>query len=215
MTKKSETTLSLYHYWRSSCSWRVRWALKHKEIPYKDIPINLLKNEQNSPEFLAVNPNGFVPALSANGMIFGESMAMLEWIEETYPHKPLMPQGSEERVRVRQICQMIASGIQPIQNLSVMRYYSSEPYQQAAWARHWIELGLTKVEALVTQYAGTYSVGGELSFADLCVVPQIYNALRFNVSLDAFPTLNRINNHCLTLPACQAAAPQNQPGATT
>lgn len=212
MKKTTAPDLVLYHYWRSSCSWRVRWALKHKEISYQDIPVNLLKNEQNHPAFLAVNPSGFVPALSVNGTIFGESMAMLEWIEETFPQKPLLPQSPIDKMRVRQICQMIASGIQPIQNLSVMRYHSPEAAQQAAWSRHWIELGLSKVEKLVAQHAGTYCVGGQLSFADLCLVPQIYNALRFNVSLDAFPTLRRINDHCLTLPACDAAAPQNSEG---
>ena len=211
----SKPALELFHYWRSSCSWRVRWALRHKGVAYQDRPINLLKNEQNSPEYLAVNPGGFLPALrTADGTVYGESMAILEWIEEVYPQNPLLPNSPTERARVRQICQMIASGTQPLQNLSVMRMHSADQAQQTAWSQHWIALGIAKVEKVIAPHAGTYSVGGNLTLADLCIVPQVYNALRFNISMDQFPTLKRINEHCLTLAACDAAAPHNQPGAS-
>jgi maleylacetoacetate isomerase len=210
----NSSDLTLYHYWRSSCSWRVRWALKHKGIPYEDIAVNLLQNEQNSPEFLAVNPGGYVPALKINGQVYGESLALLEWIEETYPANPLLPKSAADRMRVRQICQHIASGIQPIQNLSVMRRHSGDPAEQAKWAQHWIQTGLQKLEALVTPTAGTFCFGGELTLADLCLVPQVYNALRFNVDMTAFPIISRINQHCLSLPSCEASAPNNQKGAT-
>lgn len=207
--------LELFHYWRSSCSWRVRWALKHKGIAYQDRPISLLKNEHNSPEYLAVNPSGFLPALrTTDGTVYGESMAILEWIEDVFPHNPLLPNSPTERARVRQICQMIIAGTQPLQNLSVMRAYSSDQVQQQAWAQHWIAVGIAKVETVLASHAGTYSVGGSLTLADLCVVPQVYNALRFNIAMDQFPTLKRINDHCLTLEACEAAAPHNQPGAS-
>lgn len=206
--------LTLYHYWRSSCSWRVRWALAHKGVSYQDIPVNLLLNEQNSPDFLAVNPGGFVPAISINGSVFGESMAILEWIEETYPRNPLLPASSLDRMRVRQMCQLIISGIQPVQNLSVLRKHSSDPAAQSEWARHWITLGLQKLENLVAPHAGTYCYGGTLTLADICLVPQIYNANRFNVAMDQFPALSRVHQACLELPACQASAPQNQKGAT-
>jgi maleylacetoacetate isomerase len=206
--------ITLYHYWRSSCSWRVRWALAHKQIPYTDVPVNLLANEQNSPSYLAINPGGFVPAISYNGNVFGESLAIMEWLEETFAAKPLLPASATDRLRVRQICQMIVSGIQPIQNLSVMRRYSSEPSEQSSWARHWIGLGLEKLEKIVAPHAGTFCHGGQLTMADLCLVPQIYNANRFNVDLTPFPTLTRINHNCLQIAECQAAAPQNQKGAT-
>ena len=215
MKDQTSARLELFHYWRSSCSWRVRWALRHKGVAYQDRPINLLKNEQNSPEYLAVNPSGFLPALrTADGTVYGESMAILEWIEEMFPQNPLLPSSPAERARVRQICQMIIAGTQPLQNLSVMRMYSTDQADQQAWSQHWIALGLAKVETVVAQHAGTYSVGGELSLADLCVVPQVYNAIRFNIPMDQFPTLKRINDHCITLASCDAAAPHTQPGAS-
>ena len=206
--------ITLYHYWRSSCSWRVRWALLHKQVSYNDLPINLLANEQNSPAYLAVNPGGFVPAIYYQGMVFGESLAIMEWLEESFPANPLLPQNATDRLRVRQVCQMIVSGIQPIQNLSVMRRHSSDPSEQAAWAHYWIKAGLEKVETLLTPHAGTYCFGGQLTMADMCLVPQIYNANRFNVDLSAFPKISQINQNCLQLSDCQKAAPHNQKGAT-
>jgi maleylacetoacetate isomerase len=205
--------LALYHYWRSSCSWRVRWALIYKGIAYQDVAVNLLQNEQNSPAYLAKNPGGYVPAIDIAGQIFGESMAILEWIEETWPHNPLLPSSPTERLRARQISHLIVSGIQPVQNLGVMRKHSFDPSQQASWANYWISLGLQKLESLIAPIAGTYCLGGELSMADLCLVPQVYNALRFNVDLSSYPTISRINQHCLTLKSCIASAPQNQKGA--
>lgn len=213
--QNQQPALELFHYWRSSCSWRVRWALRHKGIAYHDRPINLLKNEQNSPDYLALNPSGFLPALrTADGTVYGESMAILEWIEEMFPHNPLLPNSPTERARVRQICQMIIAGTQPLQNLSVMRMYSKDLAEQQAWSQHWIALGIAKVEKIVAEHAGTYCMGGMLTWADLCIVPQVYNAIRFHISMDQFPTLNRINAHCLTLASCEASAPHNQPGAT-
>ena len=206
--------LTLYHYWRSSCSWRVRWALNHKGVRYNDVPVNLLQNEQNSPAFLAKNPGGYVPALDINGQIFGESMAMLEWIEETFQHNPLLPAAGLDRLRVRQICNLIVTGIQPIQNLGVMRKHSTDSHEQSTWAKYWITLGLDKLEALIAPHAGTYCVGGELTMADLCLVPQVYNANRFNVDMTRYPIISRINQHCLTLKCCIDSAPQNQTGAT-
>jgi maleylacetoacetate isomerase len=206
--------LTLYHYWRSSCSWRVRWALTHKGVKYDDVPINLLLNEHRSPDFLAKNPSGFVPALVINGESFGESMAILEWIEETFPHKPLLPQSPLDRMRVRQMCLMIISGTQPLQNLSVMRKHSSDPAAQAEWSRHWITLGLQNLENLLANHAGTFCFGGQLSLADICLVPQIFNANRFNVNMDAFPIIKGVHQNCLKLPECDASAPHNQKGAT-
>jgi len=108
---------------------------------------------------------------------------------------------------------MIASGIQPIQNLSVMRRHSSDPVAQSEWGHHWIQKGFDKLELVVSKTAGTYCFGGTLTFADICLVPQVFNANRFKVDMDQYPTLKRINAHCLTLKACDAAAPHNQPGA--
>lgn len=205
--------ITLYHYWRSSCSWRVRWALHHKNLKYVDVPINLLKDEQNSPNFRAKNPGGFVPAIGVNGQIFGESLAILEWLEETHPSPSLLPGSATDRMRIRQVCHQIVSGIQPIQNLSVLRQHSSDPAVQAAWAKHWILAGLAKVEQLISQHAGTYCFGGVVSMADLCLVPQVYNAVRFGIDMQQFPVVSRVNSNCLKLPACDASAPQHQQGA--
>lgn len=203
-------TLTLYHYWRSSCSWRVRWALRHKGVAFNSVPINILQNEHNSLAFLAKNPAGFLPALEWNGEVFGESMAMLEWIEDMWPRKPLLPASAKDRMRVRQLSLMIISGIQPVQNLSVLRKLSADPAQQSDWAKFWIERGLEKLEEIVSEHAGTYCFGGSLTFADLCLVPQIYNANRFQVSLEPFPVLKRVHANCAALPECIWAAPENQ-----
>lgn len=213
-TANSTNHLTLYHYWRSSCSWRVRWALKHKGVPYSEVIVNLLTGEQSDPAFLAKNPGGYVPALDINGEVFGESLAILEWIEETYPANPLLPKAPRDRLRVRQMCHLIVSGIQPLQNLAVMRRVSNDPAEQIKWAHDSIKSGLVKLEQLVAPYAGTYSFGGHVTLADLCLVPQVYNAARFQVDMTPFPTISRINKACLTLPACDAAAPHNQAGAT-
>lgn len=208
------TDITLYHYWRSSCSWRVRWAFLHKGVTYKDKPINLLAGEHTSPAFLAVNPSGYLPAIQVPEGTFGESMAIMEWIEETWPKKPLLPASPIDRMRVRQMCLSVIAGTQPIQNLSVMRKHSNNPQEQQAWAKHWISLGLEKLETLVRDHAGTYCFGGNLTMADLCLVPQMYNANRFGIDTAAFPTLHRINQTCLMNAECIKAAPQNQPGAT-
>lgn len=206
--------LTLYHYWRSSCSWRVRWALAHKNVPFNDIPINLLANEQNSPNYLALNPGGFVPAIEINGAVFGESMAILEWIEETHPSPPLLPASPLDRMRVRQLCHLIVSGIQPLQNLAVMRKHSNDPLTQAAWARYWINAGLEKLESITRTTSGSYSFGGEFTMADVCLMPQIYNAIRFNVDVSNFPNLHRVQTNCMKLSSYEKSAPHNQKGAT-
>jgi maleylacetoacetate isomerase len=182
----------------------------HKGIAFESRPVNLLAGEHLTSEFLAKNPSGFVPAIEINNQVFGESLAILEWIEETYPQNPLLPSSPTDRLLVRQICLMIASGIQPIQNLSVLRKLSSDPEVQASWAKHWIEVGLTKVEKIVSRHGGTYCLGGQLTFADLCVVPQMYNARRFNVDVRKFPTLMRIDANCRQLTNCHAASPDEQ-----
>jgi maleylacetoacetate isomerase len=204
----------LYHYWRSSCSWRVRWALIHKGVAYDEVAVNLLNGEQNSADFLAQNPQGYLPALKIGSTVYSESLAMLEWIEERYPARPLLPMSPEDRMRVRQISSFIISGIQPLQNLSVLKKISSDPNEQSTWARHWISSGLTKLEKILQSSAGTYCVGSQLTFADLCLIPQIYNANRFAVDLSELPIISRINAACLLRDDCQKASPMNQPGAS-
>jgi maleylacetoacetate isomerase len=175
--------------------------------------INLLLGEQKNSSYLAKNPTGYVPALEIDGVFYGESMAILEWIEETYSEKPLLPVAPLDRLRVRQLANMITSGIQPLQNLAVIKRHSSDTAEQAKWSNEWITNGLAKVETVLKTTARTYTCGETVTFADLCLIPQMYNALRFNVDISAFPIANRIYEHCLKLPDCESAAPHNQKGA--
>ncbi len=216
MSKSNESTksMTLYHYWRSSSSWRVRWGLKIKGISYHDVPVNLLADAQKSPDYLKVNPVGFVPAIEINGKCFGESLAILEWLEEAHPLPALLPKDPLERLLVRQLMLQIACNTQPIQNLSVMRRHSQDKDEQILWARHWITAGLAGYEQLLRNgNPGKFSFGDQLTFADLCLVPQIYNAVRFTINTDQWPLLHEIGERCLALPECRAAHPNKQPGA--
>lgn len=208
-------SLILYHYWRSSCSWRVRWVLAHKQISYQSVPINLLKNEQQSPEYLAKNPQGFVPCLEVDGRILCESPAIIEWLEESYPQMPLLPRDPWARAQAREIASIIATGIQPLQNLKAQRQHTSEPEAREAWARHWIETGMLLLENKLRDRSGLYCVGDDLSLADIFLIPQVYNALRYQVPMENFPRVSAIYQLCLSIPACEAAAPHRQEGATT
>lgn len=210
-------TLTLYHYWRSSCSWRVRWALAIKGLPYESVSVDLLKGEQQGSNYALQAPTQYVPCLVINGKPFGESLAIIEYLEDMYPNPALLPKDPEKKLTVRQLSHIIASGTQPIQNLSVMRLHSSQPEEQQAWARHWIRKGLEAYSRVLIAAGlkdGAYSLGNEITLADLCLVPQVYNAFRFQVPIKDLPRLEEIYNNCLNLPACEQAAPQNQPGAT-
>lgn len=206
---------SLYHYWRSSCSWRVRWALELKGVPYESVPVNLLQGEQMTPAYQAKNPSGFVPSVEVDGRFFGESLAILEWIEEAFPKPALLPKDPLDRMYVRQMALTIVSGIQPLQNLATLKYFAPDEAARKPHAQHWITRGLKTFETLVMKSGktGPYAYGDQPTFADLCLIPQIYNSLRFDVDLTPFPRSKAIYEHCLKTPACDKAAPQNQPGA--
>lgn len=206
--------VALYHYWRSSCSWRVRWGFQIKKVAYEDRVINLVAGDQNSLAYKTKYPNGYIPAIELDGKHFGESLAILEWLEEKYPMPALLPQNSTDRLFVRQLASAIVSGIQPLQNLAVLKYWSADPAKQTQFAAHWIQTGLEKFEKLLQQgNPGTFCFGSSPTFADLCLVPQAYNAKRYGLNIDQFPMIKRIMEHCLTLPECDKSAPHNQPGA--
>lgn len=205
--------ITLYHYWRSSCSWRVRWALAIKNINYQDVAINLLKNEQRSPTYLKLNPSGLVPTLDIDGMQLSESLAIIEYLEDRFSnHRPLLPQNRIERAKIREVANILMT-IQSVQNLRVLKKHSSDPVEQKNWAKWVIEEGLMAVEKKLQQSAGTFCFGGQVSMADLFLVPQVYNAHRFSVDMNKAPTCQRIYQYCLTTPECDKAAPHNQPGA--
>lgn len=201
------TSLILHHYWRSSCSWRVRWALEIKGAEFKCIPVNLLQNQQRSPEYRDLHPGGLVPTLVANGQILNESLAILEWIEENYKTPPLLPEDAFGRAKVRQLALTIAAGTQPLQNLQVLNSISTEAETRKDWARKWIDAGLTVYETIVKDCAGSFSFKDQVSFADLCLIPQCYNALRFDLDLSKYPTIERIHNICLDTESCKKSSP--------
>ena len=189
--------LRLYHYWRSSSSWRVRWALAHKGLPYEFIPVSLLNGESESPEHMARNPLGFVPVLEVtddhgNTRRLIESIAILEGLEETHPEPRLYPGDAWDRATIRSLVEIINADTQPLQNLPVQDLHSQDPEAKKTWARHWIIQGLTAFEKIASQTARAFSVGDALSAADLCLIPQVYNAKRYQVDLTPFPVISRI-----------------------
>jgi maleylacetoacetate isomerase len=210
----SDRELQLYHYWRSSCSWRVRWALEIKGIPYRPIPINLLKDEQKSPAYLQINPSGTVPCLTAKGRNLTDSLAILEWLDEVYPQEKLLPADPWKRAEVRAFSMQIAAGIQPLANLRVIHRYSDDPQKRKEWIQHFITAGFHPVERHLEKNGRTFCFGDTLTMADLFLIPQVYNALRFDVNMAAFPLARRIYETCLQLGSCDRAAPHNQEGAT-
>ena len=206
--------LKLYHYWRSSCSWRVRWGLLLKQVPCEFVHIDLLKNEQQSEKYLQLNPSGTVPTLEimnegGEPFYLSESTAILEWAEENFPSISLYPRASLERAKTRQLAQIVNAGIQPIQNLKVMNFYSSDAEKKKSWSVYWITEGLKTYEALVKKTAGLFSVGNQISMADLFLIPQCYNAHRFGIHLQPFPTIARIEQSCLNTDACKKAHPDS------
>ncbi|XP_056639198.1 probable maleylacetoacetate isomerase 2 isoform X2 [Diorhabda sublineata] len=201
----------LYSYWRSSCAWRVRIALNLKEIPYDIKPVSLIKagGEQHSNEYREINPMEQVPSLHIDGSTLIESLNIMQYLEETRPHRPLMPNDCIKRAKVREICEVIASGIQPLQNLTVLIHVGEEKKDE--WAKHWIKRGFKAVEKLLASSAGKYCVGDDITIADCCLVPQVFNARRFHVDLRPYPTILRIDRELESHPAIRAAHPSNQP----
>ena len=208
--------LQLFGYWRSSASFRVRLVLQLKGLGYEQHPVNLRQGEQKEKAYRRVNPQGLVPFLIDGDVQLGQSVAIMEYLDETYPAYPLMPSAPEERARVRQIVNMIACDTHPLNNLRVLNYLEQELGQSKtardAWYRHWIDETFTALEQLLMTTAGVYCVGNEVTLADCMLVPQVYNARRFNMTLDDYPTIARIVANCEQLQAFIKAAPANQPG---
>jgi maleylacetoacetate isomerase len=211
--------LKLYHYWRSSCSWRVRWALNIKKLKCELVHVDLLKGEHKTPAHLERSALGFVPVLEFGGALkpvgspyLTESMAILEWLEEIVPEPPLLPSLDDAeplaRARVRELCQIIVSGTQPAQNLAILDHFSNQDAARKEWARHFIRRGLTAFESIAKGTAGTFAYGDHVTMADLCLVPQVYNARRFDIDVDQeFPVLARVAAAAMETPECQAARP--------
>jgi len=213
--------IKLYGYWRSTAAYRVRLALNIKQISYSQESVHLVKDggKQHLPEYQSLNPQGLVPTLVDDDVAIGQSLAILEYLEEKYPQKSLLPALLSERAQARQLCQIIACDLHPLNNLRVLKYLSNElkvsDDEKSKWYHHWLDCGFKAFDRLLEKQAiaGTYCMGGELSIADVCLIPQIYNADRFGFSMDAYPRLNEINQNCLQLTRFQDAIPENQPDA--
>lgn len=207
--------MKLYSYFRSSASYRVRIALALKHLDAEIIPVNLLKNEQKSADYLALNPQGFLPALSDEGHIFSQSLAIIEYLEDTHPTPALLPKAPAERARVRAIALAIACDTSPLNNLSVLNHlqttYQISDAEKTAWIQHWIHKGFTAVEALLHDgKTGSYCHGNSPGLADCVLIPQLFNAQRFGCDLSAFPTITRIGETCALHPAFISAHPSKQ-----
>ena len=214
--------IQLYSYYRSSCSWRVRLALRLKEIPFEIISINLLEGQQNSEQYLQVNPSGSVPALKIDGLLLTQSMAILEYLEEAFPQKlRLLPENSAHRAQVRRLCMILVADCQPLQNFSVQNkiielYSRSRPQVQQEWAAFFIAKGLEAFVKACEKQAGRYSFGSKVTLADLCLIPQLYNARRFGINVnEQFPLLVAIEEAFKAdyPQAYQSALPDAQPDA--
>ncbi len=206
----------LYTYWRSSSAYRVRLALGFKGVAYESHYVNLLAGEQHSPEFLAVNPSGYVPCLVVDGVRVVESVAIVELLEETVPNPPLLPRAPFERARVRALVQTINAGIQPLQNLSVLARVSNDPSARTAWLRHFIERGLSTFERLLTQFEaeteerGPFAFGAQFTMADVYLLPQLFAARRNELNIAQWPRIERAEQACAGLAFCRSAHPDAQ-----
>lgn len=211
--------MKLYTYFRASSPFRVRMALNLKGIEYEPEFVHLVKAEQKSPEYLKHNPQGLVPTLVDGDDSIIESTAIIEYLEEKYPEPSLLPGTALDRARIRSMAQLIACGIQPLNNLRVMKFMKGvlecDQDDVDEWYNHWIRHGFSALETLVEQYGGVegYCYGDGITMADLYLVPQMYNAHRFGCDLDGYPNLRRIESKMYKHPAIDAARPENQPDA--
>lgn len=213
--------MQLYNYFRSSASFRVRIALALKGLDYEYVSVHLLKDggQQFAAGFRAMNPAALVPVLDDDGTVLTQSLAIIEYLDETRPQPALLPHDAAGRARVRAIALAIACEIHPLNNLRVLGYLSKtlgvSEEQRNAWYRHWVETGLASVEAMLSgdPRTGACCHGDAPTLADICLVPQIFNAQRFKARLDHVPTVMRIHEHCLTLPAFAKSVPALQPDA--
>ncbi|HST43706.1 MAG TPA: maleylacetoacetate isomerase [Luteimonas sp.] len=213
--------LSLHSYWRSSAAYRVRIGLNLKGLAYDIAPVHLVRDggDQHRPGFAELNPQRMVPVLQHGHRMLRQSLAILEYLDEVWPDAPLLPATARDRQRVRALAQLVACDVHPLANLRVMRYLENDwgvpQPERDVWTRHWIVEGLDAFEASLQHHpsTGDFCDGNMPTIADCCLVPQVYNARRFAVDLSRWPTIVRIEQACLALPAFDAARPERQPDA--
>ena len=208
--------MKLYSYFRSSAAYRVRIVLNLKGLATEIIPVHLVKNggEQHSDAYRQINPSELVPTLIDDDFTLSQSMSILEYLEEKHPETALLPVDLQQRALIRAFCQSITCDIHPINNLRVLQYLQHKlnvsDAEKDQWYAHWIQLGMQSLEAQLDDSNGQFCFGDQPSFADCCLIPQVYNAKRFNIDLSAYPKIEAIYQHCLTLPAFQQASPEAQ-----
>lgn len=208
--------MKLYSYWRSSCSYRVRIALNLKELDYELVPVHLVKDggQQRSESYKHMNPQGLVPCLQDRDSVIVQSLAIMEYLDEAYPDtKRLLPFTNAERAKVRALSLLIATDVQPLDNLRVLQYLKTQmgvsDEHKSQWYAHWIIEGFTAYEAMLND-EDAFSFGDTVTMADACLIPQIYNAERFNIDLSVFPNILKVRDNCMELDAFQKATPENQ-----
>jgi maleylacetoacetate isomerase len=211
--------MKLYTFFRSSAAFRVRIALNLKGLQYESAPKHFARNEHRTQEYLALNPQGLIPALAVDGVVLSQSLAIVEYLNERHPQPPLLPADPLDRARVRSMALAIACEIHPLNNLRVLNYLRSDLKQDdegvGTWYRHWVSEGFGGLEQQAREFSagGRYCFGDAVSLADVCLVPQMFNARRFKTDLTPFPTLTSISTHLESLPAFAAARPEVQPDA--
>lgn len=213
------SSMSLYGYYRSSTSYRVRIALALKGIEVAQVPVNLLKGEQRSEEYLAINPQGLVPTLRVRdtdtSVALTQSLAIMEYLEERWPTPALLPSAPEARAKVRALCQFMACEMHPLNNPRVLNYLTDRlevtQEQRLEWYRHWVAEGFARLEVMLAESAGRFCHGDSPGMADACLMPQLYNARRFECELEDYPRILAIEAACLSLKAFQQAQPERQP----
>ena len=209
--------MKLYTYFRSSAAYRVRIALALKDVPYDSVFVHLVKDggHHKRPEYRAVNPQMRVPALVlASGETLIQSMAIMEYLDEVYPDPPLLPAEDIERARVRAVAQVVACDIHPLNNSGTMAYLRKIGHDDATineWYASWVKAGFEAIEAMIRP--APYAFGPHVTLADICLIPQIYNARRFKVPLERFPKILSVETACNKLPAFDRSRPENQPDA--
>jgi maleylacetoacetate isomerase len=210
--------LRLYGYWRSSAAYRVRIALELKGLAFEPLPVDLRAGAHHDPAYLARNPQGLVPTLDDGGLLLHQSLAIIEYLDETHPTPPLLPADPVGRARVRALAQAVACEIHPLNNPRVLNHLRKGLGQDEAgvlrWYAHWIAEGLGALERMAEATAGRFACGDTPTMAECCLVPQLYNARRYDCDVEPYPTLRRIEAACLELDAFQRARPERQPDAT-
>ncbi len=208
--------MKLYGYWRSSSSWRVRIALNLKGLAYENVPVHLVRDggEQHTPEYVAKNPMHQVPCLElGDGSRLTQSVAIIEYLEETHPTAPLLPAEPMLRAYARELMEISNSAIQPMHNLATLLAVEQLGTGRKSWAAPFIQRGLKAMEERVSRIAKTFATGDAPTVADIAIVPQLYSARRFGVDVAAYPTLQRIEGNCIAVDAFRSAHPDQQPDA--